>query len=731
MAFPFGGGLALIKPRSGASVRAGGVGTPIYTNTPQIEPSGVARFRTQPDGTPVVPSAISPSFSFDATATSTLPSQITLTRTSSATYFDTSGVLQTATSGTPRFDNKVGYDGASIVPAGLLIEDQRTNSCFQSFNPNNSGWIVANATKTTGQTDIQGGTNAVTITATAGAGIHETEFSAIGSLTNGVQYTMRVYLGQGTAPFVVFGDFTETTNFIWGSIKWSDMSVSTNGLDGATIAGPYLVTLVGGSPVYAVDITWTRVVSGSAPGSCLVCTYNNTAASLGNTTPSYTAAGTETFKFYGAMVVDGPSTPVQRPILTTTAAVTRSADIFTSTDATLLAAKAWVVEAGEVDQATASTLLGINTAVGIGEDTSARLTTADGGTQTSVNTGDWTAVNRGGIAWDLTPRVSISLDGWNVATAGNTPVTPTNLYFGNTNNGASGFLNGHLRMLAAYTAADDTQLQALTPVGASFTIGAGISAALAATEAQDTAAIVASIGDNAALAATEAQDVALINASETDVAVLAATEAPDTAAIVAQVKDNAALAATEAQDVAAINASVGDNAALAATEAQDVALINVSESDVAVLAATEVNDVAAFAITETDNAALSATEAQDVAAFVVTEGDNVALAATEAKDVAFINASSSTLAALAATEVPDVAAVVVGIVDAITFTATEVPDTAAIVISNPVPFLMALAATEAPDTADIEASIREIVHIDPGLPTNRFIWPRTPERHLF
>jgi uncharacterized cupin superfamily protein len=671
-------------------------------------------------------------FVLDATATTSLPSQVTLTATGSRTYFDTSGVLQTASSGVARFDNKVGDDKASIVPAGLLVEDQRTNSCFQSFNPNNANWIVSNATKTTGLTDIQGGTNAVTITATASTGIHETEYSAVGSLTNGVQYTMRVYLGQGTSPYVVFGDFTETLNFVWGSIRWSDMSVSTNGLDGATIAGPFLVTLVGGSPVYAVDLTWTRVVSGAAAGSCLVCTYNNTAASLGNTTPSYTAAGTETFKFYGAMIVDGPSKPTQSPILTTTAAVTRSAEIFTSTDATLLAARAWAVEVGELQPATTSTLLGINTAIGLGETTGNALTTADGGAQTSGNTGIWAGQTRAGIAWDATPRVSIDLNGSTVVTAANTPITPSNLYFGNTNNGASGFLNGHIRALASYAALTDSQLATISVPGAPIsTTAAGVSAALAATEAQDTVAIVASIGDNAALAATEAQDVALINASETDVAVLAATEAPDTAAIVAQVKDNAALAATEAQDVAVINASVGDNAALAATEAQDVALINVSESDVAVLAATEVNDVAAFAITETDNAALSATEAQDAAAFVVTEGDNVALAATEAKDVAFINASSSTLAVLAVTEVPDVAAMVVGIVDAITFTATEVPDTAAIVISNPVPFLMALAATEAPDTADIEASIREIVHIDPGLPTNRFIWPRTPERHLF
>jgi hypothetical protein len=212
-------------------------------------------------------------------------------------------------------------------------------------------------------------------------------------------------------------------------------------------------------------------------------------------------------------------------------------------------------------------------------------------------------------------------------------------------------------------------------------------AALAATEAADVAAFAVSETINAALASTEAQDVALINASETDVAVLAATEAQDVAAIVAQVKDNAALAATEAQDVAAINASVGDNAALAATEAQDVALINVSESDVAVLTATEIKDVAAFAVTETDNAALTATEA------------------------------------------PDIAAIVANIADAIIITATEAPDTASIVLSNPAVIGVSLAATERSDIAAMVATIVGV--IDPGLPTNRFIWPRTPERHLF
>ena len=105
---------------------------------------------------------------------------ITFTRASSATYFDSGGVLQTATTDTPRFD----YDPSTLAARGLLIEEARTNSIR-----NNTMQGAVAGTPGTNPTNW-----AVTLTAD---GITQ-EVSAVGT-ENGIAYIDIRYYGTPTA----------------------------------------------------------------------------------------------------------------------------------------------------------------------------------------------------------------------------------------------------------------------------------------------------------------------------------------------------------------------------------------------------------------------------------------------------------------------------------------------------------------------------------------------------
>ena len=67
----------------------------------------------------------------------TLANDITFTRASSATYFDSVGTLKTATTNMPRFT----YDPITHAYKGLMIEGARTNKFIQGTNV--TGWAKA------------------------------------------------------------------------------------------------------------------------------------------------------------------------------------------------------------------------------------------------------------------------------------------------------------------------------------------------------------------------------------------------------------------------------------------------------------------------------------------------------------------------------------------------------------------------------------------------------------
>jgi hypothetical protein len=80
---------------------------------------------------------VSPAFQTDFTAISSLPAGISLTRATTGTYFNASGVLQTAAIDAPRFDHN---PVSPFAATGLLIEEQRTNLMLQSGNLADPAW---------------------------------------------------------------------------------------------------------------------------------------------------------------------------------------------------------------------------------------------------------------------------------------------------------------------------------------------------------------------------------------------------------------------------------------------------------------------------------------------------------------------------------------------------------------------------------------------------------------
>ncbi len=68
----------------------------------------------------------------------------TYTRASTATYYDSSGIIQTAASGAARFN----YDPTTHSAKGLLIEESRTNIVRSSENFGGTGWGLFRITKT-------------------------------------------------------------------------------------------------------------------------------------------------------------------------------------------------------------------------------------------------------------------------------------------------------------------------------------------------------------------------------------------------------------------------------------------------------------------------------------------------------------------------------------------------------------------------------------------------------
>ena len=160
---------------------------------------------------------VAPALNLNFVQSNVVDPRITFTRSSTATFVGSNGLIQTAAVNTPRLD----YDPVTRAPKGLLIEEQRTNLLLQSqslttsWSSDGTATMAANQTTspdgTVNASQLQYGTNkyryqvATTVTSTVYA------YSIYAKLGTGGNSTFTATAGSVGA---VFNLSTQTTSSV-------------------------------------------------------------------------------------------------------------------------------------------------------------------------------------------------------------------------------------------------------------------------------------------------------------------------------------------------------------------------------------------------------------------------------------------------------------------------------------------------------------------------------------
>lgn len=135
-----------------------------------------------------------------------LDSRITFTRTTTATFVGSNGLVQSAAINAPRFD----YDPVTLAPRGILIEEQRVNRTLRSEDFTVSPWVAAvSGTSTRVNDGAPLGFTRGLITATSAlGGIRQThtglssgQVYALSFYTESASTSVQIVFENGTANF--------------------------------------------------------------------------------------------------------------------------------------------------------------------------------------------------------------------------------------------------------------------------------------------------------------------------------------------------------------------------------------------------------------------------------------------------------------------------------------------------------------------------------------------------
>jgi hypothetical protein len=236
---------------------------------------------------------------------------LTVTRATTSTRVNSSGLVYTVSNNVPRLDYL-----NSTCPS-ILVEPQKTNLFTYSEDFTNAVWIKVGATINANSTTApDGNTTADKLTEDSSTGIHTAAVLA-GQATGG-DYTFSVFVkAAGRTKFQLAEAFS-----IGGNVNF-DLTAGT-----ATTVGPAKNGRIEnyGNGWYKCSATWAFT------GGATVVLYCNLLDSAGSA--SYAGNGTSGVNIWGAQLEAGSFGTSYIP--TTTAAVTRNADVISKTSVSSL-----------------------------------------------------------------------------------------------------------------------------------------------------------------------------------------------------------------------------------------------------------------------------------------------------------------------------------------------------------------------------------------------------------
>lgn len=346
-----------------------------------------------------------------SSAPASFTDNVTFSRASSAHRWNSSGYLESVTSGTARFD----YVPGTSTPRGLLLETQRTNLFTYSNTFTNAVWNKVSCTATAASSTGPDNTTSMTEVKAGSAG--GTDISYIAqqvTVATSTAHTYSIFAKAGTKNFIAL----RTLNFTTPGTAESYFNLSTGAVTATGTGHTAAIESVGGG-IYRCSITFTTDVADTS--GVLLCYICNASGSL-----LTDQNGTSSVYVFGAQCEAGSD--ASSYIATTASTVTRLADSGTISGSAFTALG--IADGGTVVCAFEPRSLGgtaltvsdgtANEAITISASAASHLKVVDGGaTQADIDGGTITALAANKVA------IGFAANDFGVSIGGAAAVTDT------------------------------------------------------------------------------------------------------------------------------------------------------------------------------------------------------------------------------------------------------------------------------------------------------------------